>query len=198
MKQCLDVRSPHKTFLTSTNAQNSLRNVFKSKTFFEWCKQDILHRHRFATWQNGKAFFLTSKSEIFDKQWLIVWLRAWFIYRRRLLWLAAPDGLAGIPLLWFHRCSLNLFFRGGKRLELIRKIIEIEYKRQCNLASTQPAYSEDQFLYPVVPSLIFEKQRKQVLQRDCFMEEKLYSSNLEASQYLNKYVLGQVKFHFYW
>eukprot|EP00794_Sanderia_malayensis_P005415 gene5415-6091_t len=82
--------------------------------------------------------------------------------------------------------------RAGKRLEQIRKTIEMEYKRQCGVKNSESSISTDQFLYPVVPSLIFEKQRKQILQRDCFMEERLYSSNLEISHSLNKYVLGQI------
>ena len=89
-------------------------------------------------------------------------------------------------------------FRAGKRLEIIRKLIEVEYKREVNLLHDLPPLSAHQFLYPAVPSLIFEKQRKQILQRRCFMEEKLYTSNLEATQNLNKYTLGQVSWCSYY
>eukprot|EP00795_Rhopilema_esculentum_P012136 gene12136-2740_t len=82
--------------------------------------------------------------------------------------------------------------RAGKRLALIRKAIETEYKKEIHLMTNQPPFSASQFLYPAVPSLIFEKQRKQVLQRGCFMEEKLYSSNLENGQSLSEYTLGQI------
>ncbi len=90
-----------------------------------------------------------------------------------------------------------LFCRCGKRLEVIRKHIEVEYKNECNTVINHPSFSTDQFLYPVVPSLIFEKQRKQLLQRECFMEEKLYSSNLECGPYQYKYTMGQVIMFFH-
>ena len=82
--------------------------------------------------------------------------------------------------------------RVGKRLRVIRKRIESQFKDECEVFGIQPPFSSEQFLYPVVPSLVFEKQRKQVLQRGCFMEEKLYSSNLENANCLSNYTLGQV------
>ena len=94
---------------------------------------------------------------------------------------------------YFSSIPFLILKSSGKRLRVIRKRIESQFKDECQISTIQPPFSSEQFLYPVVPSLIFEKQRKQVLQRGCFMEEKLYSSNLENAQSLSTYTLGQVK-----
>lgn len=86
-------------------------------------------------------------------------------------------------------CPFFYFFRAGKKLVAIMNEIELtcrQHTAESNGNFVQP------LLYPVVPSLLSSKQRKQVLQYGCMVEGKLLTNNLEAASSLKLFRLGQV------